>query len=70
MELKLPKPDKRYNKGKIVKDKNGRWRGNSDTVELRRMSIPASAPIEMQLNPPYIATDELADFIRQDTRTA
>lgn len=59
----LPKSDKRYKVGFIKQDKKGRWRGNPDTVELKRMVIPSSAPIHMQLNPPLVMTKELAKHV-------
>lgn len=62
--LILPKSDKRYKAGKISKDKKGMYRGNPVTVELKRMDIPQSAPIEMQLNPPLVASAELAAFLK------
>lgn len=62
-EIQLPKSDKRYGKGKIVKDSKGTFRGHPDTVELKSMSIPTSAPLHLQLSPPLIATAELAKFL-------
>ena len=65
--IELPKADKRYKSGNIAKDSKGKYRGNPDTVTLRRMTIPEAAPIHMQLNPPLIATPELAEFIKEQT---
>lgn len=62
-EIKLPKPDKRYKVGKIVEDGKGNYRGHPDTVELKRMPLPPQAPIHLQLNPPLVASRELASFL-------
>lgn len=59
----LPKADNRYSKGKIVKDNNGNHRGHSKTVSLKVMDVPNTAPIEMQLNPPMIASPELVKYL-------
>jgi len=59
--IELPKPDKRYKPGKIVRDKNGVFRGHPDSVTLKT----ANMPNELQLNPPLIATPELAKFIEK-----
>ena len=58
--LELPKPDKRYKVGNIKKDKSGKLRGNPKTVELKRLQVPSNAPLSMQLNPPYVISQELA----------
>ena len=63
--IELPKADRRYKSGNIAKDSKGRYRGNPDTVTLRRMTIPEVAPMYMQLNPPLIVTPELAEFIKE-----
>lgn len=63
-ETALPKPDKRYKVGKIVKDSKGVFRGHPDTVELKRMPLPPNAPPHIQLNPPLVATIELARFLK------
>lgn len=62
-EIQLPKPDKRYGNGKIGKDSKGTFKGHPETVELKRMSIPANSLLHIQLNPPLIATAELAKFL-------
>jgi len=62
----LPKSDKRFTTGKIVVDKHGRARGNPLTVELKTMDIPPTAPLSMQLNPPLIASQELAYYIEKE----
>ena len=56
----LPKPDKRYKVGSIKLDKNGRYRGHPDTVDLKHIQIPQGAPITMQMNPPFVISRELA----------
>ena len=58
--LELPKPDKRYKVRNIKKDKSGKLRGNPKTVELKRLQVPSNAPLSMQLNPPYVMSQELA----------
>lgn len=67
-EIELPKPDKRYRPGTITKDNKGAYRGHPDTVELKRMSVPLGAPLDIQLNPPLIATKELAEFLKPNNR--
>lgn len=62
-EIELPKPDKRYKVGNIAKDSKGNLRGHPDTVSPKRMVVPTSAPIHMQLNPPIIVSKELARLI-------
>jgi hypothetical protein len=66
--IDLPKPDNRYKPGKIVKDKKGMYRGHSQTVELKRMTVPSEAPAHVQLNPPLVATKELAEHLSKSSR--
>ena len=63
--IEMPKSDKRYRIGNIAKDKNGRYRGNPATVELKRMPLPPEAPLHMQLNPPLVASIELARHLKR-----
>lgn len=63
--IDLPKPDKRYKVGNIAKDNKGKFRGHPDTVELRPMPLPPGAPLHIQLNPPLVATIELARFLNR-----
>lgn len=64
-EVELPKPDRRYKVGRIAKDSRGNYRGHPDTVELKRMPVPPQAPLNIQLNPPLVASKELAKFLAQ-----
>ena len=64
--IELPKSDKRYRVGHIVKDKKGAYRGHPDTVKLKRMPVPPEAPIDIQLNPPLVAIKELAIFLNRE----
>lgn len=64
--IELPKSDKRYRVGNIKTDNKGKARGNPETVELRPMPIPANAPIEMQLNPPLVISNELAEYLGEN----
>lgn len=65
--IELPKPDKRYNPGKIVKDKKGVYRGHPITVTPKRAEILNNAHIDAikyNLNPPIIVSGELAAFLK------
>ena len=55
--ISLPKVDNRYKDGNIKKDKSGRWRGNSRTVELQRVGGG--------LNAPLTATEPLMKWMRK-----
>lgn len=63
--IELPKADKRYKVGNIAKDRTGQLRGNPLTVTPRVMDIPKSAPLSMQLNPPLVISNELADLLEE-----
>lgn len=65
-EIELPKSDKRYKPGKIVKDAKGKYRGHPLTVIPKTMEIINSTHHDMlkyQLNPPIVISSELADYI-------
>ena len=66
----LPKPDKRYKKGKIKKDNKGVYRGNPETVTPKFIDLPYElTPNDMALvsaaNPPMIVSPELAKYIQR-----
>lgn len=63
--IKLPKPDKRYKIGNIAKDKKGNYRGHPETVELKPMPLPPSAPYEVRLRPPLVMTADLVRHLKR-----
>ena len=63
----LPKPDKRYKVGKIVKDKKGTYRGHPLTVIPKSMEIMNNLHrdnIALTLNPPIVISAELAEHLK------
>ena len=67
--IELPKPDKRYKVGKIVKDKKGNYRGHPTTVIPKTMEILHATHIDAlkyQLNPPKVVSGERADYIKEN----
>ena len=69
--IQLPKPDKRYKVGKIVKDKHGDYRGHPLTVIPKSVEILTNSYIDnvaMQLNPPIVVSTELAELIKKGTQ--
>ncbi|RYF61360.1 MAG: hypothetical protein EOO27_02305 [Comamonadaceae bacterium] len=65
--IQLPKPDRRYKVGKISADSKGNLRGHPDTVTVKRMDIPATAPEWMKLNPPMVVSEEFITSIKLKT---
>lgn len=55
--------DKRFKKG-YIKQTGNELRGHPDTLDMQRMSVPANAPMELQLNPPIVVSAELAKKLK------
>lgn len=57
----LPKPDKRYKPGNIVKDKHGQYRGHPDTVTPKFLAVGTERnyPTASSLMPPVIVSKAL-----------
>lgn len=69
--IELPKPDKRYKVGKIVKDKKGNYRGHPTTVIPKTMDILTNIHLDnyaLSLYPPKIVSHELAEYITAQSK--
>lgn len=66
--IELPKPDKRYKVGKIVKDEKGAYRGHPLMVIPKRAEMLANQyhdNIAYNLNPPIVISAELAVYLER-----
>lgn len=61
------KTDRRFKDGNI-KQTGMELRGNPKTVDMHRIEVPTTAPIEMQLNPPIVVSHELGEAIKKMER--